>query len=69
MIKAEIKNGIIATTTKGSAVEMLAEVSAIVTSLHEQFMEDIGIVRSIQLLNSAVEFGIENVAGKLEEQE
>ena len=69
MIKAEIKNGIIATTTKGSAVEMLAEASAIVTSLHEQFMEDIGIVRSIQLLNSAVEFGIENVEGKLEEQE
>lgn len=59
MIKANINNGAIDTSTEGSAEDMLAELSIIIASLHRQFSARIGVVESLRYLNAAMETGID----------
>nr|DAT74553.1 MAG TPA: hypothetical protein [Bacteriophage sp.] len=59
MLKANINNGRIDTSTEGSAGDMLAELSTIIAVLHSQFSARVGVVKSLRWLDAAMKTGID----------
>lgn len=59
MLKANINNGVVDTSTEGNMEDMLVELSTIIASLHHQFSARIGVVESLRYLNAAMKTGVD----------